>query len=118
VIESRTNLGPARLRYLEAVIGVLSTAGFTMPIVVRAIMALDSYTYGFVLQELAWPFDVKDAPEMATGFAQGLPADDHPNLLAMAEMVMTTPGGAAVDFEFGLDLVLDGLERVRVDAGR
>ena len=60
LIESRLNAGPARLRYLDAVIGVLAAAGFPMPIVIRAIMALDSHTYGFVLQELAWPFDDRE----------------------------------------------------------
>ena len=89
-----------------------------MPMVIRAVMALDSHTYGFVLQELAWPFDVEDAPEAAASFARGLPAGDYPNLLAMAEMVTTAPRGVPVDFEFGLDLILDGLERLRDTAGR
>jgi AcrR family transcriptional regulator len=113
LIESRLNAGPARLRYLDAVIGVLSAAGFAMPTVQRAIMALDSHTYGFVLQELAWPFDVEDAPELAATFARGLPAGDYPNLVAMAEMAAAAPGGVPADFEFGLDLILDGLERLR-----
>ena len=117
LIESRLNAGPARLRYLDAVIGVLSAAGFSMPIAIRAIMALDSHTYGFVLQELAWPFDSEDAPEVAATFARGLPAGEYPNLLAMAEMAATAPGGAPVDFEFGLDLILDGLQRLRDRAG-
>ena len=89
-----------------------------MPMVLRAIMALDSHTYGFVLQELAWPFDVEHAPEAAATFARGLPAGEYPNLLAMAEMVTTAPRGVPVDFEFGLDLILDGLERLRDTAGR
>ncbi|TAK01301.1 MAG: TetR/AcrR family transcriptional regulator [Chloroflexota bacterium] len=113
LIESRRNAGPARRRYLDALIGVLAGAGFPMPIVIRAIMALDSHTYGFVLQEMAWSFDSENAPEMATAFARSLPAGEYPNLLAMAEMTATAPGGAAVDFEFGLDLILDGLERLR-----
>ncbi len=117
LIESRSNTGPARLRYLEAVIGALSAAGFPMPIVIRAIMALDSHTYGFVLQELAWPFDTEHAPEMAAAFARAIPAGEYPNLLAMAEMAATAPGGALVDFEFGLDLILDGLERLLDAAG-
>jgi AcrR family transcriptional regulator len=117
LIESRLNAGPARLRYLDAMIGVLSAAGFPMPIVIRAIMALDSHTYGFVLQEMAWSFDVEKAPEMAATFARGLSAGEYPNLLAMAEMAATAPGGAMVDFEFGLDLILDGLERLRETAG-
>ena len=117
VIESRLSAGPARLRYLDAMIGVLSAAGFTMPLAIRAIMALDSHTYGFVLQEMAWSFDIANAPEMSATFARGLPAGEYPNLLAMAEMAATTPGGAPVDFEFGLDLILDGLERLRDTAG-
>lgn len=117
LIESRLNAGPARMRYLDGVIGVLSAAGFPLPIVIRAIMALDSHTYGFVLQEMAWSFDTEHAPEMAAAFAQGLPAGAYPNLLAMAEMTATAPGGSSVDFEFGLDLILDGLERLRDTAG-
>jgi len=117
LIESRLNAGPARLRYLDAVIGVLSAAGFTMPLVMRAIMALDSYAYGFVLQELAWPFDVENAPEVAATFAQGLPAGEYLHLVAIAEMAATAPHGVPVDFEFGLDLILDGLERLRDTAG-
>ena len=113
LIESRINAGPARLRFLEAVIGTLSAAGFAMPTVLRAVMALDSHTYGFVLQEHAWQIDLEHAPEAASRFAQGLPANEYPNLLAMAEMVTTTPGGVPVDFEFGLDLILDGLEQLR-----
>jgi AcrR family transcriptional regulator len=116
LIESRLNAGPARLRYLDAMIGVLAAAGFSMPTVQRAIMALDSHTYGFVLQELAWAFDVEDAPELAATFARGLPAGDYPNLVAMAEMAAATPHGVSADFEFGLDLILDGLERLRDNA--
>jgi AcrR family transcriptional regulator len=118
LIESRLSAGPATLRYLDAKIGVLSAAGFTMPMAVRAIMTLDSYAYGFVLQEQAWSFDVEDAPELAAAFARGLAAGNHPNLVAMADMAAATPGGVPADFEFGLDLILGGLERLRDIDGR
>jgi hypothetical protein len=111
LIESRQGAGPARLRYIDAIIGVLAGAGFGMPTVMRAIMTLDSYAYGFVLQELAWPLDLEHAPEAAERLARALPAGEHPNLLAMAEMVAAQ--GVPLDFEFGLDLILDGLERLR-----
>ncbi|MBM4407153.1 MAG: TetR/AcrR family transcriptional regulator [Chloroflexi bacterium] len=113
LIESRRNAGPARLRFLDAVIGALAGAGFTMPTVIRAVMALDSHTYGFVLQEQAWPYDADDAPEAAASFARGLPPGAYPNLRAMAEMVATAERGVPVNFEFGLDLILDGLERLQ-----
>ena len=58
-------------------IGVLADAGFPMSIVIRAIMALDSHTYGFVLQEMAWSFDTETAPEMAAAFARSLPSGEY-----------------------------------------
>ncbi len=116
LLESRTNLGPARLRYVDAVIGVLSGAGFPLTTVGFAFMALDSHTYGFTLQELSWPFDADHAPEMAATMVETVPADDYPNLAAMAEAAATNPGSFPLRFDFGLDLILDGLERLRDEA--
>ena len=109
LMESRLNPGPARLRYLDAFVGVLRGAGFDVPTVSRAFMALDSHTYGFTMQELALPFDSVGAPELAVMMAGAF--EPYPNLVAMAELAMT--GGPMLDFEFGLDLLLDGLERLR-----
>lgn len=111
VLESRLNPGPARLRYLEAVVGVLRGAGFDTATVARAFMALDSHTYGFTMQELALPFDAATTPRIAAEMAARVFADDYPNLAAMAELAMS--GAPMLDFEFGLDLLLDGLERLR-----
>jgi len=118
LIESRTSVGPARLRYLDSVVGVLSAAGFPISVVAQAVMAIDSHTYGFVLQELALPFGPEAAPQAADAFAEGLPPGEHRNLAAMAELVMTSPGGVVADFAFGLDLILDGLGRLLDEQGR
>ena len=112
VIESRLKPGPARLRYLDAVVGAMRAAGFDLATVGRAFLALDSHTYGFTLQELAWPFDQERAPEMAAVAARMFEGA-YPNLLAMAELAASSPTGVPVEFEFGLDLLLDGLERLR-----
>jgi len=114
VMESRLNPGPARLRYLDAVVGVLLGAGFDTPTVARAFMALDSHTYGFTMQELALPFDAVGAPELAAMMAGAF--EPYPNLVAMAELAAS--GAQMLEFEFGLDLLLDGLERLRPSAGR
>ena len=116
VLESRLNPGPARLRYLDAVVGVLRGAGFDTPTVARAFMALDSHTYGFTMQELALPFDAAGAAGVAEEMAARVFADRYPNLVAMAELAMS--GAQMLDFEFGLDLLLDGLERLRPAAPR
>jgi AcrR family transcriptional regulator len=117
LIESRSSPGAARMRYLDSVVGTLRAAGFSMPIVAQAVMALDSHTYGFVLQELAWPFDASSARDSAGAFAEALPPDAYRNLAAMAELVMASPDGTVADFTFGLDLILDGLERL-LEVGR
>ena len=112
LIESRMNAGPNRLRYLDAVIATLRGAGFSLPIVARAFGLLDSHTYGFTLQEQAWAFDPADAPELAAAMVATLPEGAYPNIVAMAGLAASEPGGMGIDFAFGLDLILDGLERL------
>ncbi len=112
VLESRVNPGPARLRYLEAMLGTLRGAGFDHQTVGQAFMALDSHTYGFALQEQAWAFDPGQSQEIAAAMAENLPEDAYPNLRAMAALAAAEPTAVAVDFTFGLDLLLDGLERI------
>ncbi len=115
VIESRLSPGPLRMGYLDAVVGILREAGFSMPDVARAFMALDSHTYGFTIQELALPFNRETLPDVAVDFTERIPAD-YPNVLAMAELASQGEGAVPVEFEFGLDLILDGLERLRSGA--
>ena len=117
IIESRARAGPVRLRLLDAQVRALTGAGFPMPIIIRTLVALDSHTYGFTLQEQAWTLPPDEAPELAAALADDLPADTYPNVAAMLDFVTTTRPGTLVDFAFGLDLLLDGLERLRDTAG-
>lgn len=110
VIESRRSPGPARLAYLDAIVSILQSAGFTLPDVGRAFLAVDSHVYGFTLQVLAMPFDLRDVPDEARTLADDTFGDTYPGLRAMAELAMSEPG-VPIEFEFGLDLILDGLER-------
>jgi hypothetical protein len=110
-MESRSRAGPARLLLLDALIGILAGAGFPMPIIIRTLVAIDAHTYGFTLQEQAWPFPSDKAPELAAALADDLPADAYPNVASLLGFVTTTRPGSLVDFEYGLDLLLDGLER-------
>ena len=111
LLESTLETGPARLTYLDAVVGVLRGAGFSLTDVAHAFGALDSHLYGFVMQVANWPFDAEDYPEVAAELATELDADRYPNILAMAMSVASTHQGMPLDFTFGLDLILDGLER-------
>jgi AcrR family transcriptional regulator len=111
LLESMRQPGPARLAYLDAVVGVLRDAGFRLPDVAHAFGALDSQLYGFTLQATSLPFDAADAPETAAALAEALPADIYPNLIAMASMVAGAGDDYPLDFTFGLDLLLEGLAR-------
>jgi AcrR family transcriptional regulator len=115
VLESRRNPGQARMRYLDAVVTILLRAGFTIPDVARAFMAVDSHVYGFTLMILAWPFDLRDSPDQAAIMANDVFGDAFPGLRAMAGLALSGPG-VPIELEFGLDLILDGLERRLADS--
>lgn len=116
IVESCVSMKPARLQYAERVIGLMRDDGFSVGVAYRGFLAIDSYVYGFVLQELGWPG--RDAPTGPDAFP-AVPRAAFPHfadtIAHLAEEVGRTSFGAAYDaeFEFGLDLLLDGLARLR-----
>ena len=120
LMESRKAPGPATLRQHDSVIGALRRAGFSMPMTAHAYSLLDSYVYGFALAEAGLAFDNPETvPDLAEAFVAQLPTADYPNLAAFVTEHVLMPGYEYGDeFEFGLDLILDGLERaVLTDPG-
>lgn len=115
VIESRLTPSPARLESCEAVAALLLDAGFPASLAHRAFVVLDSYIYGFTLQEFSWPFEVEEMGEVVAELGSRIPRDEFPALTEMmGHLREPRPEGSQGfrdDFEFGLDLVLDGLER-------
>lgn len=113
LMESRTNPGPATLRHLDALIGTFRRGGFSVAMTAHAISLVDAYVYGFALQEASLPFEGPDtAAEVAEAIMAGFPSDDFPHLAELTEQHVLQPGYDYGDeFAFGLDLVLDGLER-------
>jgi AcrR family transcriptional regulator len=111
--ESRTQSGPIRLGYLETVLGTLRDGGFSVAGAYRANLTLDSYIYGFTLQEVAWPTEPDELPDSAAAFVERAPASEYPHLIEIASLVADPAFERSGDFEFGLDLILDGLEITR-----
>jgi len=110
---SRINVGPAMLRYVDATLGCLCKAGFSLEMADHAWNAIDSHIYGFTLQELNFPFEATDYSAAA---AQGLaliPADQYPYLNRLTHQVVEGDYDGIHDFEFGLELILNGLDRFR-----
>jgi AcrR family transcriptional regulator len=109
LMESRTTPGPATLRHQDAVLGCLRGAGFSIALTAHAYSLLDSYVYGFALQEASLPFDTAAAlPDISRQFS----AEEYPHLAELAVEHVFQPGYEHGDeFEIGLDLILHGLER-------
>jgi hypothetical protein len=112
-MESRTSPGPATLRHHNAVLGLLRGAGFSIEMAAHAYSVMDSYIYGFALQETSLPFD---SSETTTKTAQAImarfTAGEYPHLTELAVEHVLKPGYDYGDeFAYGLDLILDGLER-------
>jgi len=118
-MESRAQPGPATLRHHDAVIGCLRRAGFTVALAAHAFSAIDSYLYGFAQQELALPFHTpEETAAMAETFLDRFPADRFPHLAELTLEHVLQPGyDYGEEFGFGLDLLLDGLERARRGTG-
>jgi len=113
MMESSTRPGPANLRHHEGVLRRLREAGFSVAQTAHAYSALDSYTYGFALQQIALPFDTgEQAAEVAEQILGRNVATDYPYLAEIASEHVMKPGYSyAKEFEVGLDLILDGLSR-------
>ncbi|MEZ3182481.1 TetR/AcrR family transcriptional regulator [Streptomyces pimonensis] len=111
LMDSRTKPGPATLRHHDAVIGALRAAGFSVPMTAHAISLIDSYLYGFALQEASLPFrDPAGLDEVAGTLVREMPADTYPHLTELTtEHVLRTGYDYADEFGFGLTLVLDAL---------
>ncbi|MGY1709142.1 TetR/AcrR family transcriptional regulator [Geodermatophilus sp. SYSU D00758] len=115
LMDSRTAPGPATLRHHDAVLGCLRAGGFSLAGAAHAISAVDSYVYGFVLQETNLPFDPAGGgmEEVADAVMQAM-REEYPHLTELIQQHALQPGYAyAEEFLIGLDLVLDGLERNR-----
>ena len=113
LMDSRSTPGPATLRHHDAVLGVLRSAGFSIEMAAHAFSVLDSYIYGFALQETSLPFETsEELAEVAETIFESLAADEYPYLTEMAVEHALEPGYAyASEYEYGLDLILDGLDR-------
>lgn len=116
LMESRDTPGPATLQYLDAVIASLRDGGFSVEMAAHAFWLLDSYVYGHVIQEISLPFDPSEQAASTEEILDQADMGDYPHLAEVAAEAMTSPYDIDSEFEFGLDLILDTLDRIRTQA--
>ena len=115
IMDSRASGGPSTLRHHDSIIGCLRSAGFSVAMTAHAVSLIDSYVYGFVMQELALPFsDESDLAELVEDIFEHFPAEQYPHFAELATHHVLQPGYTyAQEFDFGLALILDGIEAAR-----
>jgi AcrR family transcriptional regulator len=119
LMESRSTPGPATLRHHDAVIGALRAGGFSVQMTAHAYALIDSYVYGFALQEAGLPFDGPEAmADMAEPMMMQFPPGEYPHFVELVTEHILQPGyDFGLEFEFGLNLILDALARSLTSKG-
>jgi AcrR family transcriptional regulator len=114
LMETRMHPGPASAMHHNATMGCLREAGFPFRDAVHVYNLLDAYTYGFLLQELTIPFETPEESAEMAETTVGARGDEYPYLAEVVTEFATSGGyDYTEEFEFGLDFILDGLERFR-----
>lgn len=108
---SRANVGPNMLRYVDATIGCLTAAGFSYADADHAWNVLDAHIYGFTQIALNFPFEPDEYADVAEEYTSQTPMDDYPHLMGMSLEVMSGRHDGRHTLDFGLELILDGLQR-------
>jgi AcrR family transcriptional regulator len=113
-----------RLRYMEWLLRRLREAGFSPELTYHAYHALDSHILGFTLWQLGHAISAVDMAgsndfgALVEKFLEQLPASEYPYLAEHARQHVEAPkGDGAREFEFGLDLILDGLRKAHATSG-
>jgi AcrR family transcriptional regulator len=114
LMETRLSPGPASAEHHNATMGCLREAGFPFRDAVHAYNVLDAYTYGFALQEKTIPFETREQSVEMAEITVGERGSEYPYLAEVVHEFATSGGyDYAEEFEFGLDLILDGLARFK-----
>ena len=116
VVMAPGRVRPARLRYMDSLLGRLRKAGFSAETTYHAYHVLDGHIFGFSLWEAAHSFSDEDASELAASLDRLIPVEEYPYLREHGEQHFSEgPHHDVSAFELGLDLILDGLRRMRAD---
>jgi AcrR family transcriptional regulator len=109
LMESRAQPGPATLGHHDEMLGLLFRAGFAGGRAVRVYNLLDSYIYGFALQEATLPFSSQEEMEAVSDQMLATMADAYPNLTSVQRELVGSGFVYSDEFEAGLDIILAAL---------
>ena len=108
-------IGPARMRYMDSALGAYRRAGLTPESTELAFHAVENHIVGYTVQEVSFPLEADDLAAAAQEFLDKLPRQEFPYLAEHVEQHLTHESIGGGDFEFGLELLLEGIDRIRTD---
>ena len=109
LMESRMAPGPSNLRSHDEMLAVLLDAGFSAAMATHASNLVDSYVLGFALQETSFPFsNAEELAAVGEELLAQVPGDEYPSFVRVGAELLASGFDYADEFEFGLDLILDG----------
>jgi AcrR family transcriptional regulator len=111
---ARTDIGPARMRLMDDLLGDLERAGFAPGTLDLAFHALQNHVLGHALQAASFPHPEQDLAELGRAYLRTFPVDDFPRLAAHIRFHIEDEPvtGERPSFDLALDLLLDGLARM------
>jgi AcrR family transcriptional regulator len=110
---SAVSLGPGRMRYMDVGLRILREGGFPPESTERAFHAIENHVVGYTLQAQACPFDDDELAEVGANALKSISRDEYPYLVEHIAQHLEAATLDEGDFEFGLDLILEGVERLR-----
>jgi AcrR family transcriptional regulator len=112
LLETRDSMGPVALRYLDAVLGTLRSAGFSIENAAHAFWLLDSFVYGHVVHETSFPVSSSgETTESTRSMLEQITSNSYPHLVEVGEHALRHEYTFDSEFGYGLDLILDALDR-------
>jgi hypothetical protein len=116
---SRPNLGPARMGYMDTALRTFRTGGLDEELTHHAYHVVENHIVGYSMQQVSFAVDMDNIGTLADEFLETLPADEYPDLaLHVRQHSEPTNESDETEFEFGLRLILDGIERMHHEASR
>jgi hypothetical protein len=114
LLMSAKHTRPARLAYMDTLLGALRAAGFSSDETYHAYHVLDAFIFGYAVWHTSHTYSDEEVQQLVAQFAETLTPDRYPHLSEHAEQHGSEGPHQEVNaFEYGLDLILEGLERLR-----
>ncbi len=112
----QAGVGPGRMRYMDSALQTFRDGGLSPEITERVYHAVENHIFGYTLQAQAFPLEDADLADAGTAFLESLPVDEYPYLAEHVVQHLEKGSLDEGDFEFGLDLILDGVEQMAAEA--